>query len=330
MTEEIKTVENGFADSITKITRDNIVPLSKLPKKNGRQKLSDIVRIVIMLACLSVFVFCIYTIAQNLLDYAEAQNYYDKLAQIWGNDDAYSLNSGGDLAYSQKDYSSLGENKIYSDDSINDNSQTTVTPVPADSDEMTRIKAKLGALYRQNSDLIAWISIPDTVIDYPVVKTDNNDYYLNHSFNGDYLLAGTIFADYRNSKNLLNNYNTVIYGHNLNLSSGTMFSILSNYFKKSYLEEHPDIYIYTTSGIYIYRIFNVAKVKATSGYIRTYFASGDDFVEFANSMASKSVHKDETLEFTESDRLLTLSTCTNEHFASERYCIQARLIEIRQ
>lgn len=318
-----------FVDSLSKVTRGNISCSLIPPKKKGKQIASALFRVFIMLLCAAVFVYCVFTIADNLVGYAEAQDYYQKLAELWGQETDYTANPGGVLRYSQKDYSSVLKNQSCNSE-IGGSASTVIPALPADSDEMMRIRAKLGALYRQNSDLMAWISIPGTVIDYPVVKTDNNDYYLNHSFNGDYLLAGTLFADYRNELDPEKNYNTIIYGHNLNLSSGTMFSILSNYFVKSYLDEHPDVYIYTNDGIYIYRIFNVAKVKANSGFIRTFFSSESDFISFAEQMASKSVHKDDSLTFTGNDRILTLSTCTNQHFASERYCIQAKLVEIRR
>lgn len=328
MTDRTKSPHNGFAESISGIRREDIVRSAERPKKKKGQIVSGAVRIAVMILCAAVFVYCMFTIVQNLLGYAEAQDYYDKLADIWRDDTDWLSNPGGALVYSQKDYSSLGENENCGEKESGNSA--TLPFVPAESDEMMRIRARLGALYRQNSDLIAWISIPGTIIDYPVVQTDNNDYYLNHSFNRDYLLAGTIFADYRNDADPLYNYNTVLYGHNLNLTSGTMFSILSKYFTKSFLDEHPDVYIYTNGGIYIYRIFNVAKVAASSGYIRSYFPDGASFVEFANKMAAKSVHKDENLTFDEGDRILTLSTCTNAHISSERYCIQAKLVEIRR
>ncbi|MBR2131590.1 MAG: class B sortase, partial [Oscillospiraceae bacterium] len=108
---------------------------------------------------------------------------------------------------------------------------------------MIQLRAKLNALKTQNKDFLAWITIPNTKIDYPTVHTVDNEYYLNHSFEGDYLRAGTIFADYRNSKDLMANKNTVLYGHNM--MSGAMFSCISDFFSRSYFAENRYIYLYT-------------------------------------------------------------------------------------
>lgn len=328
--EEVREYSDSFAADLSSITKDDIVCSTHPPRSGSGRLTSTLFRVFVVILCGAVFVYCVFTIADNLVGYAEAKDYYEKLAELWGDEADYTANPGGFLKYSQRDYSSVTKNSACDSDIDGTGSTVIIPETPTDSDEMMRIRAKLGALYRQNSDLMAWISIPGTVIDYPVVKTDNNDHYLNHSFNGDYLLAGTLFADYRNYLEPEKNYNTIIYGHNLNLSSGTMFSALGNYFVKSFYEEHPNIYIYTMDGIYVYKVFNVAKVKSNSGFIRTFFSSEGDFIDFAEQMASKSVYKDDSLTFSGDDRLLTLSTCTNQHISSERYCIQAKLVEIKR
>lgn len=317
----------SLADSLGALSPEQLTGSNPKPAKKLGQIVSSVLRIVFILVCLVVLVVCIFTLAENLLEYAEAQEYYDKLIDdIWENDEIdLRKNPYGDVVYSERDYlhsatSDYDDSQKHTDDSV----EMGIW----DSDEMIRVKAKLGALYAQNNDLIAWITIPDTIINYPVVLTDNNEYYLNHNFQGDFLIAGTIFADYRNSAELMENYNTVLYGHNVN--SGNMFSSLSKYFTKSFYNAHPDIYLYTMDGIYIYRVFNVSKVSSTGDYIRTYFPTPDEFVEFAEAKAKSSVYKSDGLTFTGSDRILTLSTCTNAHLAEERYCIQAKLVEVRQ
>lgn len=316
--------ESRLEQSLKTLAPERLNGGRRAPERRRSQVIGAAVRIGFILLCLCVLVWCIFTLAENILEYASAQDYYDQLiSDIWESDVDLTQNPNGGLLYSGRDYAHSETADYESAQSGN-----TVENLTWDSDEMTRIRAKLGALYAQNNDLIAWISIPDTIINYPVVLTDNNDYYLNHNFQRDFLIAGTIFADYRNSANLMENYNTVLYGHNVN--AGTMFSSLDKYFTKSFYQSHPDIYLYTMDGIYVYRVFNVAKVAATSGYIRTYFEQPDDFVAFAQKMAEGSVHDNGDVTFTGGDRILTLSTCTNAHLATERYCIQAKLVEVRK
>ena len=90
-------------------------------------------------------------------------------------------------------------------------------------------------LINKNPDTIGWIKVLGTDINYPVVQTNNNDFYLTHSFDKSYNKAGWIFADYIN-KNLKNNEldkNTIIYGHNR--QNNSMFGTLSNVFKEEWL-----------------------------------------------------------------------------------------------
>lgn len=315
-----------FAKSLAELTPGQVQVRTSAPKKRLSERISSISRILIIVVCLSVFVYCSVTLVQNLMDYAEAQDYYDKLVEeIWNQEGDLTENPYGDVIFSERDYfCDATADYASSQSQVGGN----VGYVPVDSDEMLRLKAKLGALYAQNNDFIAWITIPDTIINYPVVLTDNNEYYLNHNFQGDFLIAGTIFADYRNSASLMDNYNTILYGHNVN--SGTMFSCLGNYFTKSFFNAHPNIYLYTMDGIFVYEVFNVSKVSSTSDYIRTYFKTPEDFVTFAEEKAASSVFVNEDITFTGDDRILTLSTCTNAHNPAERYCIQAKLVEVRK
>ncbi len=295
--------------------------------KKNRFDFGKLLRILIIIACLGVFIYCIVTLVSTVLAYSKSQNYYDDLAVLWNDDISPYENLNGDLLFCEKDYQNQPAPDYSEAKNVSDNQ---IGYVQIDSDEMLRIKAKLSALFAQNNDLVAWITIPGTIVNYPVVHTtaDKEDFYLNHDFKGDYNIAGTIFIDARNSGDLSKNYNTVIYGHNVN--AGTMFSKLSDYFTKSYYEEHREILIYTMKGVFVYEIFNVSKVSSKGDYIKTYFPTAQSFIEFATRRARDSVFVDDDLVFTGSDRIITLSTCTNSHNNAKRYCIHARLVEIRK
>lgn len=278
--------------------------------------------------CLAVLIGSVANVVDSLLGYQEAGSLYDSIADIWKGEIDADGNMYGVLAMGNKD----SKNKAtadFADAQTNSNGNQTFEEVDGDSETLMYIKAKLGALRAQNSDLAGWITIPNTRIDYPLVHTTDNDYYLTHAFDHSYLAAGSIFMDYRNSKDLSANYNTVIYGHNM--MSGAMFASVANYFSRSYFDENRYIYIYTEEGIYVYQVFNIHRVRTDKDltYVTTYFETGEDFVEFCNTMKSRSAIYVDDVTFNENDRIITLSTCTNVH-EDERYCLQAKLVEIQK
>ena len=115
-------------------------------------------------------------------------------------------------------------------------------------------------LKEKNHDCVAWVSIPGTSIDFPVMQ--NGDFYLKHDFDGNYTDYGLPFLDERCS--LDTSDNLIIYGHHMN--DGSMFSELLNYVDKSYCEAHPEIILETEDGAEIYQI---AAVLRAAGNLST-------------------------------------------------------------
>lgn len=325
-----QTPETGdpFLDSLYEYTpKKDEAPKSKTPKKN---MLTLFLRWGALVICLGVLIGSVVSIINSMVGYQEAGAYYDQLADIWASEPDADGNLFGKLALGVKDQTNR-TTADYADAQNGSADSQPIEEIEADSETLTYIKAKLSALRVQNNDLVGWISIPDTRIDYPVVHTTDNEYYLNHGFDRSYLAAGSIFVDYRNSKDLSENYNTVIYGHNM--LSGAMFSCISDFFSKSYFNENRLIYIYTDNGIYVYKTFNIYKVRIDKdvSYIDTEFESGEKFVEFCNRMMRSSAVRVDDITFAETDKIITLSTCTNSRNSeNERYCLQAKLIEIQK
>lgn len=328
MKQPIQEYKTGdpFLDSLHSINPSDID--CKLPKKSLAGYFPLLIRIGALLICLVVLAASLFSIASSIVDYQAADDYYGGLAGIWDDLAGDAANPFGPVPLAAKnDAGSVtpdyGSEEVKEDDGGDDS--TSVDP-----SMMLQIKAKLNALKLQNSDLLGWITVPDSRIDYPVVHTTDNEYYLTHSFEKDYLRAGAIFADYRNSKSLIDNYNTVIYGHNM--VSGAMFSCISDYFSRSFFKANRYIYIYTEEGIFVYQTFSIRKVRIDQdvSYITTYFASSEDFLQFANRMKNASAVKLNDVDFNEYDRIITLSTCTNAHDDNERYCLQAKLVEVRK
>lgn len=112
----------------------------------------------------------------------------------------------------------------------------------------------------RNEDYIGWITIDGTVINYPIVQANDNDFYLRRSFKKERLQHGSIFMDYRN-ESTFSDHQTVLYGHAM--LDGLMFRALDKYKNKSFFDEHQTIEIRTLTGYRTYRIFAAYLVDAT-------------------------------------------------------------------
>lgn len=112
-----------------------------------------------------------------------------------------------------------------------------------------------------NADYIGWLTVEGTAIDLPVVMADDNDYYLRRDFYGDYLFAGTLFADYRTE--LIPHGNLTVYGHNM--KDSTMFGELEQFKNASFFKEHGEVVLKKETGEHRYRVFAVAVLPSQAG-----------------------------------------------------------------
>lgn len=176
-----------------------------------------------------------------------------------------------------------------------------------------------------NKDTIGWIQMNQNKVNYPIVKTKDNSYYLNHSFNKKYNEAGSIFMDYRNKS--FDDQNVVLYGHSL--LNGKMFGSLKDVFKDVYFDttENNYIKIYNTNNeLMIYQIFSYYIILKEEYYITTSFQSDADFNEFIKTIKKRS-YKNFKIDVTSDDNLLTLSTCYGSGNTSKRKVIHAKRIK---
>lgn len=172
------------------------------------------------------------------------------------------------------------------------------------------------ALSEINPDIVAWIYIEDTKINYPVVQGDDNQYYLKRLFDGKWNSAGCIFLDSRNEPDF-SDRNSIIYGHHM--KNGTMFSGLTEYKKQEFYEGHPTVLIMTPEQNIRVEIFAgyVASVEDNAWEI----AMGSD-VEFENWLEEakdRSCFKSVVAPAV-TDRIVTLSTCSYE-FDNARFVL---------
>lgn len=179
-----------------------------------------------------------------------------------------------------------------------------------------------------NEDLYAWIKIPNTVIDYPVAQSSNEDdnYYLHHNYMGNYEFAGTIYSQRHNSKYFVERM-TVLYGHNM--LDGSMFASLHDFSDSEFFEENDTLYIYIPGHILTYKIF--AAYDYDDRHIMNSFNFYDDEVyeqylkDCLNPHATNAIVREGT-ELTLDSKLITLSTCTNYN-SSMRFLVQGVLVD---
>lgn len=179
-------------------------------------------------------------------------------------------------------------------------------------------------LKKINSDVIGWIVIEGTQVNYPVVQGNNNSFYLNHSYDKKWNSLGSIFADYQSS-NDFTDYNTFIYGHHT--KNGSMFGELYKYMDKNFYENNNTFYLYTPNGNYEAEIFSAYLDSTTSDSYKQSFSSVKEFEDYINLVKEKSNYNTEVMIDTEMDKIITLYSCSHEsnRQKTDRYYIHAVL-----
>lgn len=158
------------------------------------------------------------------------------------------------------------------------------------------------ALQTRYPDVKGWLTIPGTVVDYPVMQSSAQDpeKYLRRNYDMKWRMAGSLFFQYDcmpDSRNL------VVFGHNMN--DGTMFAVLKKMADPKFRQEHPTAVLQTADGTHEYRILTALTTDTTQlPFNRTQFAGDEDFLSFAGSMLAGTGYTAQA-----SDRLLTLVTC---------------------
>lgn len=178
-------------------------------------------------------------------------------------------------------------------------------------------------LLEKNSDTVGYINVKGTNINYPIVQTTNNDYYLTHAFDKSKNDAGWVYLDYRNDKEF-NDDNTIIYGHGR--LNKTVFGSLKNLLTKSWQSDKDNyvITISTPSMNYVYQIFSIYTIESETYYITPKFSDTAKKITWLNTMKERNTSTIQT-ELNEYDKIITLSTCLNDD--GWRIVVHAKLIK---
>ena len=190
-------------------------------------------------------------------------------------------------------------------------------------DENSEEQFSLKPLQEINPDICAWIKIEGTSIDYPIVIGKDNTEYLNRDYKKEYATAGSIFLDYRNERNFVDDY-SIMYGHNM--KKDLMFSDIKKFENAEFFENHKYGILYTELETYKVEIFAVAKVNAFSNDVYNLVVNKNgrnkDLISTYNASASFK----RQLEFTDNDKLIVLSTCSTGG-SNDRLVLVARIVK---
>lgn len=177
-----------------------------------------------------------------------------------------------------------------------------------------------------NEHIYAWIYIPDTKIDYPVLQhPTDNVYYLERNLDGSKGYPGCIYTEDYNSKDF-SDPNTVLYGHNM--KNGTMFAGLHKYEDMEYLLEHPYVYVYTPEKLYVYEIF--AAYEFSNKHLLLNYDLEDEvfyqrYLDEIEEVRTMTYNRKEEVEVTTDNHIITLSTCVANK-GDRRYLVQGVLL----
>lgn len=213
---------------------------------------------------------------------------------------------------------------------ILENEQTeeidTTAYTPTDNDKYSNISflsIDFTELLQKNSDTVAWIKVNNTNVNYSVVQSDDNEYYLKHDFNKNSNFGGWVYGDYRDDFTYFGN-NTILYGHNL--INRTMFGSLIWCQKESWYTNEENLYIKisTPASNTIWKIFSIYQIKPEVYYLKTYFETTEEHQEFLDTLKNRSIYNFNE-ELTTNDKILTLSTCSDD--GTKRAVIHAKMVK---
>ncbi len=245
-------------------------------ERNGK-KTKKILLNVLLAICIIVLVVSLYFIITTLMEYQGAQSSYANLQEI---------------AIIQSPTQSA------------ENAAQSPTESPAGSFAPLSRSIDFDKLQAINPDIIAWLYLPGTVVDYPVVQGEDNEYYLSHTADLKKNASGAIFADYRSG--LLEEQNTTLYGHNM--KDDSMFHQMLSYQNQEFYEEHPCFYLYTPSHVYQLEVFSAYTTNASAHYTVSSFGSEEEYSAFLDQLIRKSNCSTDVSIATE-DQIVTFSTC---------------------
>ncbi|ARJ08006.1 class B sortase [Staphylococcus lugdunensis] len=188
------------------------------------------------------------------------------------------------------------------------------------------VRPQFTQLEQVNKDIVGWIHLSDSTLNYPVLQAKDNKTYLQHDFEHEASRKGSIFMDYRNAITQPD-LNTVIYGHHV--GDNTMFDVLEKYLKQSFYDKHKSIQFDTKYHKYRLEVLSAYQTTTKDNYIQTYFKTQQAYDKFLKETMRKSVINT-TTEVSAKDKIVTLSTCEDAYSqTSGRIVVVTKLVELK-
>ena len=229
-----------------------------------------------------MFAFSAYKVVSGLMAYDKANKVYGDMQDMYVDTKPDETQSSTDAVFTEE-----------------------VTETEAVDENMPPVSVDFEALNSEHPDVVGWLYCPDTPMNYPVAQSSDNDYYLRRDLNGNWLVTGTIFADYRcEGAGIDPNY--IIFGHNMD--NGTIFGMLKNYAEEDYYKEYPSFWYLTPDGDFKIDVYAAVTLRADDQIYET-IVEGNALCDYLKSLAEKSAF-DSGIEISEVDTFMTLSTCS--------------------
>mgnify|MGYP004529280599 FL=1 len=222
-------------------------------------------------------------------------------------------------AQTDREQQNLISGYIQNPDTIDEENTESTTDEPEEETDpdMERI-VDFQNLQQINPEILAWITVPGTPIDYPVALGEDNSYYLNHTVTGESNILGSIFAtagtDFEES-------HIILYGHNM--ASGKMFGSLKKYHDKDFRNTYPYVYVYTPETTYTCAIYSVYSTRYDSDvFTLGYKGDGEEWKQWIAETVQNAEY-DCNIAPTGKEKVFTLSTCVGDGSSPYRLVIHA-------
>lgn len=283
-------------------------------------ELSSVIRLVLMLVCFSVFCYSVFAIASRISDDNEQEDLYDSVrpkSAPSAVERPNKLNEPNIMPTLLQKLQIKGDVGDY------------INPEPQET-EMTPedYRNAIAEVYRVNKDVYGWIVVTGTDISYPIMLGEDNDYYLYHNYKHQETKSGSIFADMSLSPNHPDNYNALIYGHDMRKGMFRGIKVWYESPNMKSLADNMEIQIYTMDAMYVYKFFSAYR-SSDFNFTKTYFKDKEEYQEFLDSIYKRSVLNKKFSYNADETRICTLITCTNVPTnPDERYVLHGILTKV--
>lgn len=275
-------------------------------------KIKSIFKAILILILMCVFIWSGYGLYSYADEYNELNESYEEAQDLVQIGTAPEANTDPAKEVIETDPAEETENQ---------EEALPTGPIDEHKDLKIAIDINWEELKSQSKDVVGWLHIPDSNINYPLVHRDN-DYYLNHDYKGKWNSGGSIFLEEKTS---MDSKNIVIYGHHM--KADIMFHRLPYYAEQEYADSHKYIYIVTEKETRLYQVFSVVYTSSNSDTYTWDFGVGSEitFDEYIDSAIANSVVKTDMTAIDENAAIISLSTCTGR-VRTERLVVHAVLL----